>query len=51
MAGGGAWQGGVHGRWAMAGRGACMQEKRTLKPAVHILVECILVYICYLSAY
>ena len=50
--GGGVWQG-VHGKGAymaeVHGKGACMQERRPLKRAVRILLECILVLILKLS--
>ena len=38
------WQGGMHGKGDMCGRGVCVQEKRPLKRAIRILLECILVY-------
>ena len=44
VARGNMWQGGMYGRGDMCGRGVCVQEKRSLKRAVRILLECILVY-------
>ena len=38
--------GGMHGREGMHGKGrrkACLQERRSLKRAIHILLKCILV--------
>ena len=45
MARGHTWQGdNTHGNGGVHGKGgACVQEKRPLKRAVHILLECILV--------
>ena len=43
MAGGHAWQGGMHSKGACLARGACMQERRPLKRMLCSLLECILV--------
>ena len=47
-------QGGMHGRGCMEGgrvwqRGHVLQEKRQLRRAVHILLECILVLLSLIS--